>query len=305
MTDPTVSSDPAVPPPPQQPGGPPPTAPAPASPSAMGSMPTDPGSRAIVGAGAAVAVIALLGVPIGAWRLDWTGLILILAGLLAAAAAWMTADGRPVRTMPIAARDVGLAGGTVAAVLGVLLLAQIITDLDDLGDYGEAVGVVLTVLAAVAGVALYVAVTRRWFASPTAPWMDASRAGQAARLIVLGAVVATLGWLGNVTYGVWRFEPSAQVLTLILLAAVVAQAASAGSERLDGRVGAVATVVLVALAALLALSHTGPFISEGFGIDDWIPQLAYLAGVVLQAVGAALWARDVFMPSSGAAGQPA
>jgi hypothetical protein len=152
----------------------------------------------------------------------------------------------------------------------------------------------VTILGAVAGVALYVAVIRRWFAGAMAPWMDASRSGLAARLVIGGAALATVGWLGNVTYGVWLFEAGSEVLTLILLAAVVAVAAADTDAPLKGRAAVIAAIVLVAFAALIALQHTLVFIEEGFGIDDWIPQIAYVAGVVVQVIGVALWTRDEF-----------
>ena len=46
-----------------------------------------------MGAGIAVAALALIGGFVNAWSLDWTGLLLMVAGLAAAGAAYLTASG--------------------------------------------------------------------------------------------------------------------------------------------------------------------------------------------------------------------
>ena len=116
--------------------------------SAAAMMPADTTSRAIMTAGLATAVIALVGVPLGAWRIDYFGLVMILAGLAAAAVAWAGATGR-VRIDALPGRDIELAAGIVAGVLGVLDLFEMLFDLDQLDERGGAVGAILTVALAV------------------------------------------------------------------------------------------------------------------------------------------------------------
>ncbi len=303
MTDPTRPPDPVVP---TEPTGaePPPATPTPgasasepmaaASAAAQAMVNLDAPSQRILGAGAAVVVLAVLGAGVGAMRVDWSAIILMLAGIAAATAAWMTTSGRPVRPMVVAWRDIGLAGASVAAVLGVLFVAEILFDLDDLDDYGGVLGALIRVLVGVAGIALYVLVSRRWFHGMIGHWTAALGAGQATRLILIGAAVVELGWLGNVTVGVWYFEAGVEVLTLVLVAAILARAASDPTEPLAQRPAAAATGVLLILSAIIALQHTLSFVGEGFGLDDWIPQLVYAAGVAIAVAGAAIWALAEF-----------
>jgi hypothetical protein len=47
-------------------------------------------------------------------------------------------------------------------------------------------------------------------------------------------------------------------------------------------------LALSILGAIIAVQHTSVFIGEITGIDDWICQLLYVAGVVVVVVGAGI-----------------
>ena len=102
----------------------------------------DAATKLTLGAGVALAILGLLGVAIGTWNFSWSGIILILAGLLGAAGGWIAVTNAG-KTLVIAPRDIVLIGGTVGAVLGILFVLQLITDLDHLEDYGGAVGLII------------------------------------------------------------------------------------------------------------------------------------------------------------------
>jgi hypothetical protein len=91
------------------------------------------------GSGFAVAVIGLLGSFVGAWTFDFTGVILIVAGLVGFGTAYVS-FGRDVGSPIIAMRDLILAGGTISAALGILFVAEILTDFDELDTYGGTLG---------------------------------------------------------------------------------------------------------------------------------------------------------------------
>jgi hypothetical protein len=168
----------------------------------------DPASVRIAGVGAAVAVIALIGAVLSTWTFDWSAIVLIAAGLLAAATAVLSSRPGASRAMPIAIRDLILAGGTIAAVLGMLFLLEVVADFDDLDDYGGILGAVAALALAVAGVALYVLAANAWSGGPLAPWTRALSAGdRMTRLVLGGAALVVVGWLGNVTIGVWYLDP--------------------------------------------------------------------------------------------------
>jgi hypothetical protein len=242
-----------------------------------------------LGAGIAVAVIGLVGSVIGAWSLDFSGIILIAAGLVAAGAAYASISARE-RYPDIALRDLILAGGTIAAALGILFVAEILFDMDNLDTYGGAVGLVLTIGLGVAGVALYYAASEWWSGGPAAPWTSALAAGdRATKLVLLGAALVLIGWLGNVTIGFWLLRAGAEVITLILLAALVMRAAV--DPEMPLRLPVPAAFVALALAivgAIIAIQHTASLLDVGAGLEDWLAQLLYVAGVVLVIVGAGL-----------------
>jgi len=128
------------------------------------------------GSGFAVAVIGLLGSFVGAWPFDFTGLILIVAGLVGFGTAYVS-FGRDVGSPTVANRDLILAGGTISAALGILFVAEILTDLDGLDAYGGVFGLILTLGLGIAGVVLYYAATEWWDGGPAAPWTAALASG--------------------------------------------------------------------------------------------------------------------------------
>jgi hypothetical protein len=241
------------------------------------------------GSGFAVAVIGLLGSFVGAWPFDFTGLILIVAGLVGFGTAYVS-FGRDVGSPTVANRDLILAGGTISAALGILFVAEILTDLDGLDAYGGVFGLILTLGLGIAGVVLYYAATEWWDGGPAAPWTAALASGdRPTRLVLLGAALVLIGWLGNVTVGIWFLRAGTEVITLILLAALVMRAAADPEQplRLPLPPDFVALALSI-LGAIIAVQHTSVFIGQIVGIDDWICQLLYVAGVVVAVVGAGI-----------------
>jgi hypothetical protein len=241
------------------------------------------------GSGFAVAVIALLGGFVGAWTFDFTGVILIVAGLVAAGTAYVTFGRERFKPM-VASRDLILGGGTIAAALGILYVAEILFDLDNLDAYGGIFGLVLTLGLGVAGVVLYYAATQWWDGGPASPWTTALAAGdRATTLVLIGAGLVLIGWLLNVTIGIWFVWAGTEVITLILLSALVMRAAADPEEPLRLPLPpAFVALALAILGAIIAIQHTMVFMKEITGLDDWLGQLLYLAGVVMVIVGAAL-----------------
>ena len=263
----------------------------------------DPAARRIASAGGAVAVIALIGALLGTWTFDWSAIVLIAAGLLAAGTAVLTSGTGSRRTMPIAKRDLILAGGTIAAVLGVLFFAEVAADFDDLDEYGGILGALAALALAVSGVALFVLAAGAWSGGPLAPWTRAISAGdRSAKVVVGGAALVVLGWLGNVTIGVWHLDPGVIAITLVLLAALVVRAAADPDQPLvlPFPVAYVA-VVLTGIALLLALQHSVRLADQEVGAENWILQLIYIAGAAIALIGGILGALAAAASSTPAA----
>ena len=92
------------------------------------------------------------------------------------------------------------------------------------------------VRAGVAGVILYFAATQWWTGGPAAPWTAALASGdRATRLVLMGAGLVLIGWLGNVTIGFWFLRAGVEVITLILLSALVMRAEADPDEPLRSR----------------------------------------------------------------------
>ena len=263
-------------------------------------------SKRIAGVGAAVAVIAVIGAVLGTWRFDWSAIVLIAAGLIAAGTAVLTSGAGASRAMPIAKRDLILAAGAVAAVLGVLFLLEVVADFDDLDGYGGLVGAVAALALAVAGVALYVLAANGWSGGPLAPWTRALAAGdRTTKLVLGGAALVVLGWLGNVTIGVWLLDPGVIAITLVLLAALVVRSAADPDQALVMPFPiAYVAVALTGIALLLALQHSARLADQDVSAENWIPQLIYVAGAAIALIGAILGALASITPSAPAAPGP-
>jgi hypothetical protein len=241
------------------------------------------------GSGSAVAVIGLIGSLVGAWTFDFAGVILIVAGLVAFGTAYVS-FGREAVSTSVATRDLILGGGTISAALGILFAAEILADLDNMDAYGGIFGLVLTFGLAFAGVVLYFAATEWWTGGPATPWTAALASGdRVTRLVLFGGGLVLIGWLGNVTIGVWFLRAGVEVITLILLAALVMRAADDPEEPLRLPLPpAFLALALSILGAIIAVQHMSVFIGQTTGIGDWICQLVYVAGVVVVVVGAGI-----------------
>jgi hypothetical protein len=250
--------------------------------AAAAMMPTDATSRMITGAGLATAIIALIGVPLSAWRLDYFGMVMIVAGLVAAGVAWAGSTGM-VRIDALPGRDIELGAGIVAAVLSVLNVLERLFDLGQLDQRGGLVALILTLALAVAALALFAGVVRRW----TSPREVLVIGDRGTRLAYAGVGLVMLGWLGNVTIGVWNFSAGVGVLTIVLLCGIVLRWASDPASKRLPIAGAWIAVVLAVVATLLGLNHLMGFAGNAsdFGPLDWLLLLLYLAGVAMALVG--------------------
>ena len=273
----------------------------------------DRSTQMMAGAGIVVAVAGLVGIIIDTWRFDYAGLLMVVAGLGGTALAWMAAE-RKLPAMPLSAADLLLAAAAVAAALGVLALVTILADLDQLGDeYGGILGVVTSAAVAVAGLAmLYWALAAS--GGPASVWRTATSSGRGPLIGLAGAGLAYLGWVGNLSIGVWTFSASAVVVTLITLAGVVLfVAARSGGTAKPVPLSWIAAVG-AGLAALVLADHFGIFSRlmnrNDLGVEHWLIFGAYGIGVLALLGGSILLAIDeraaqvAPTPAADAAAQP-
>ncbi len=264
-----------------------------ATPPARPAMPAmDATTRLTLGAGGALAVLGLIGVAIGTWNFAFSGIILILAGLVGASGGWIALTNQG-RTLVIAARDIVLIGGTIGAFLGLLFVLQLITDLDHIEGYGGGLGLIVTVLTAAAGCTLYAAAARHWGDRPLAPWSALLRAGLPGRLILAGTLLVIVGWLGNVTIGAWFLNAGVVTIAAVLLALLLVRAEADPDQPMQLPYPVAFTIVLLAgIAALMAILQTLDLMGAHQGLQSWLTQLIAVAGVALVVVGAALAVLD-------------
>jgi len=248
----------------------------------MTRAPIDATSRLIVAAGVATAVIALAGGLLGAWRMDWLGLVMVAAGMAATGVAWRraTADG----ATDLDGRDIELGTGVMAGVISVTGLLELPFELARLDERGGVVGAALTVALAVSSLALLAGAVRRW----TSVSDILGGPDRGVRLAYTGVGLVVVGWLANVTIGAWTLSAGVGVLTWIMLAALVLRWSS--DPAADGLpvAGAWIAVVCAVIATLLGLDHLMAFVGQAatFGPLDWLAMLPYGAGVAMTLVGA-------------------
>lgn len=306
-------SDPMEPPVSTPPPAPPPVANSPVAnpppPTPPSPTPTlaafDAAARLILGGAAAVFIVTLVGLLIGAWELQPFAIVMLLLAIVAAAAAYsaqaMTVSAAVKPWQPFAQ----LAAGAVATALAGLALVEMLGDLDDLDDYGGMVGLVLGVALVVAAAAMLWGAVRS-----TAVALRPTQVG--ARLAAIGAGLVLLAWVLHLTIGFWAFGPAVWGLGAILLASVLLL--TSGEFRLPAWTGWVA-LVLGVIAAWVALGQWGALMDLGadqveLGLGDYLPFLVYVAGILLVIAGAAVTATGgrLAMPSTrtgdGGGGDP-
>jgi hypothetical protein len=260
-------------------------------------------TQLIFGGGLAVAIVGVLGIALRAWLADWSGLILILVGIIAAVVAYFAAARTLPANLPVATRDMELTAASIAAALGVLFAIEILVDIDNLSGYGSTAGLVATLALAVAGIVLLVGALNRW-ATPLEPLTVAWRNGDlGTRLTLAGAGIVLVGWLGNVTFGGWYLEGGSELITWILLGTAVMRAIADPQRGLTLPFPApVVALVLTGIAAVIAIQRTTLFLEGGHGIDDWAPHLLAVGGVALAVAGTALASYEAFRVARPAAG---
>jgi hypothetical protein len=255
-----------------------------ASPPALAAF--DPATRLVLGGAAAAGVAAILGLLVGAWDLDPFALVLILLALVAAGAAYvleaMVVDDAVKPWPPFAM----LASGAVATALTALQVIEMIGDLDDMDDYGGIVGLVLGAIALAASIVILYGAIRR-----TGPARRPSERG--AQIAAVGAALVLLAWVLHLTIGFWSFAPATWGIAAVVLAAVLVWYAGSATRPLAW-LGWVA-LVLALFAAWTAFGQWNALMDVGsseleLGIEDFLPFLIYVAGIVLVLGGAALTA---------------
>lgn len=251
--------------------------------------PIDSTSRLIVAAGLATAIIALLGVLLGAWRIDWLGLVMIVAGLAAAGVAWLGATGLDDDDS-LPNRHIELAAGVVAGVLGVLGLLGMVFHLVSLDQRGGLLGAASAIALTVSGLALFLGAIRRW----SEPLDIVVGEERGVRVAYAGVGLVVVGWLGMVTIGSWTLSAGASVLAVVLLAGLVLRWST--DEAADGSpiAGAWVAVAFAILGTLLGLGHLMLLVERvaAFGPLDTLALLVYAAGVALALVGSVVTAYE-------------
>lgn len=242
-----------------------------------------PASRLLIGGAAAVVVLILIGMILGAWELDPFGLVMIVAALVAAGAAWsqeaMSVGPSAKPWQPVLV----LAAGAVATALAGLSLVEMLGDLDDMDDYGGVVGLLLGVILLGAALAVLWGALQR-----TSPNLHGAQRG--AQVAALGAGLVLLAWVLHLVIGFWAFAPATWGLAAVILAAVLLL--TGGEERLPAWVPWVA-VGLGVFAAWVALGQWGALMAVGereleLGLQDILPFLIYVVGILLVIGGGVL-----------------
>ncbi len=294
MTEPTASPQDSMPPEASEPtdvGAPP--APAGSPPPAFASF--DPASRIIIIGSGVLLVSAVIGLIIGAWQLNPFGFLIIVAAVIAAATAWvgetMTVPDAAESTFPVAQ----LGAGAVATSLSLLAVVEMIGDIDDMDDFGGPLGLVLgLVILGASTVVLWGAIRR------TAP--DLRGAERGAMLAAVGAGFVLLAWVLHLTIGFWALGPASWGLAAVVVAAVLLLVAP--DVRLPSWIGWVA-VVLALFAGWTAFGQWGALMEVGedrieLGLEDYLPFLVYIAGILLVLGGAVLTAIQATPAASAA-----
>lgn len=294
MTEPTASPQETMPPDaadaadhsvPPAPGAPPPPA----------FAAFDPASRIIIIGSAVMLLAAVIGLIIGAWALNPFGFILIVAAVIAAAAAWvdetMTVPDGTKSAFPVGQ----LAAGAVATSLSLLAVVEMIGDLDDMDDYGGPLGLLLGIVILGASTVVLWGAMRR-----TAP--DLRGAERGAMLAAVGAGLVLLAWVLHLTIGFWALGPASWGLAAVVIAAVLLLVAP--DVRLPSWIGWVA-VVLALFAGWTAFGQWGALMEVGedrieLGLEDYLPFLVYIAGILLVLGGAVLTAIQATPAASAA-----
>jgi hypothetical protein len=255
-------------------------------------------SRQVVLAGAAVALIGLVGAIVRVWPFDWMGIVLILLGGAAAVVAFLGGPGSMPASMPVSGRGIELAAGLIAAVLGIGGVVESVFDVvDNLDEVDFWTDTAFYVVLAAAGLWLVVVSGRRWSGGVIGAVGRTRSGSRGTRLVALGVLLVILGWFLNVSISFWRWYPSAVVLALALLALIIVVLIAAREDDLRLPIpGEWIAAGLTIVAAILALDHLRAFLDLGneVSIDplEWLAMIVYLVGVGLMVSGAVLMAID-------------
>jgi hypothetical protein len=252
----------------------------------------------------AVAIIGVVGLVTGTWLVTWPGLILVGLGAAAAGLIWLGATS-PRTSLPIPGRYVELLTGLVATVIGLGGVMSAVFDLDELGEADFIVDTLVYVLLAAVGLFLLLATGRAWpggtgaIAKPVRP-----SAALGGRLAFVGVLLVMLGWLVNVTVGVWNWHPGALVTFLVLLVAVILLmiADDAWGPRIPVPAAWIAAGVAIWAGLIALVEHVQGFLGNDDlspGIEDWVGMILYVAGIVLVVVGTVMLAANA-RPAAGA-----
>ena len=268
----------------------------------------DRSSQVVVGAGAVAALTAIVGTALGTWPFEYAGLVLLLAAIAGAALAWLQAS-RRLPVLPVRGGDLMLVAAGIVAALGVLALLTILGDLDQLDEeYGGVLGVVASAVLAAAGVAM-VAGTLRLAAPADAGGASRTSPRRGIMIGLAGAAIALIGWVANLTIGVWEFHASVVAVSLIVIGAVMLRSAGGSAEGSTPLRASWIAVVASAAALLILVDHYGPvsrIADRGlFATEDWLAFAAYAVGVVALLGGSILRAADERVPGAAAAAEPA
>ena len=239
----------------------------------------------VAGSGIAAALVVLIGGVVGAWGSSTEFLVItLLAAVVAAVAAWSSAEPRVVAAVPIALEIVAPLAAAVLAVLAIWRLIEVLFDFDELDRYGGVVGVASTAVLAGLGLAVL------WFAlQRDATTASALRSTDRSTRLALGGLALVLVAWAIMLSSYWTMHAAATTLALTTLAALIVVLASRGLPAITAWAGVVGGVLVI----LLALNQWGELahFSDGrfdLGVSDLLPFLIYGVGVVLVIAGGAL-----------------
>ena len=301
---PTEAIDPVPPPLPYASGEPEPSGAALLSADLKGAWSKlDRTAQLLAEASAAVFLLTLVGLPFGVWNSAQFALILLVASIATAVAAWL-GGGAAVRGMPIPLATIELAAGLIAAILAVLKVVEILFDLDQLDGSGGIVGLALAIALAAGAVGLLVLVTRRGADLRGA----VARGDQGTKVAAIGLGLVVLGWAFNLSISFWTMGQAALPLAVLALATVtIAEASRIEAPVPVAWVGAAIAV----FGAILLAAHWGDLTHLGavqIVLDpaDFIGFLGYTAGTAMIIAGGILSGRGEWAarqaPTDGRAG---
>ena len=243
----------------------------------------DSAGRLIAGGSAAVILIILLGVAIGAWSLGGYAIVALAAAIVALAVAYLSSPAGAKGAWPVPARDIALLAGVVMSVLAVLNVIEALFDLDQIDDErGGAIGLLLTLGLAAAALAVFAGAVMARHASDLVG-AAGRRSDRGTRIALGGLLLELVAWLIALTISVYALGPSASfgiAASVVAVLVLVLGGDPEGGWRLPVPATWISIgISLVSVFTLLDLFGQYNRAQDRFGLDA-IDSLAFFAHVI-------------------------